>query len=108
MGSKAPPPGTPPQADPREDDAVGHPLSAVPGIRNTPLQRIAEALQVSPTVLYQPQNAIEAASKPVEQAEANGGLDQECYALIQAFMRISDPEERHRILGLVQASAKRA
>ncbi|MCJ2106629.1 hypothetical protein MKK70_14825, partial [Methylobacterium sp. E-041] len=73
--------------------------------KSTPLQRIADALQVSLTVLYQSQNAIEAVSKPVEQTKANGGFERECYALIQAFMRISDPEERLRILTLVQASA---
>lgn len=108
MGSKTPPPGKSPHADPREGDAVGSSHSEHLVTRSTPLQRIADALQVSPTVLYQLQNAIEAASRPVEQTEGDGGLHRECYALIQAFMRISDPEERLRILGLVQASAERA
>jgi predicted DNA-binding transcriptional regulator YafY len=105
MGSKTP--GQPAHAAPKEGDAVGSSHSVLLSKRATSLQRIADALQVSPATLYQPQNAIEAASRPVEQTEGNGGFDRECYALIQAFMRISDPEERLRILGLVQASANR-
>ncbi|MCJ2005630.1 hypothetical protein [Methylobacterium sp. J-092] len=107
MGSKAPPPGTSWPSDSQEGETVGLPLPASHATKITSLQRIAEALQVPPAALYQLPNAVEAA-KPIEQTESPGGQDRECYALIQAFMRISDPEERRRILALVQASAERA
>ena len=107
MGSKAPPPGKPPQACSHEDDAGRHPLSAGHATKITALQRIADALQVTPAVLYQPQNAIEAV-KPAVQAKGDGSREGECATLIHAFLRISDPEERRRILVLVQASAERA
>ncbi|MCJ2076579.1 hypothetical protein MKK68_13085 [Methylobacterium sp. E-016] len=108
MGSKTPPPGKPPQACPHEDDAGRLPLSAGHAIKIKALQRIADALQVPPAVLYQPQNAIQAAPMPVEQMEGDDSREGDCATLIHAFLRISDPEERRRILSLVQASAERA
>ena len=98
----------PPQVNPREDDVVGHPPSADHVARKASLQRIADALHVSPAVLYEPLNAIHEASRSGEQTDDYGGHDGQCSALIHAFMRISDPEERRRILALVQASAKTA
>ena len=107
MGSKTPPPGKPPEPDLREGDPAGSHRSRHLVARATSLERIANALQVSPTVLYQPQNAIEAA-KPAGQTGDYRGQEGECVALIHAFLRIADPEERRRILALVQASAERA
>ena len=107
MGSKAPPPGKPLHADLQEDDAIGLPLAEDYVKRRTPLQRIADALQISPTVMYQPQNAVET-GKPKGQTVDYRGQEGECAALIHAFLRIADPEERRRILALVQASAERA
>ncbi|MFK5600665.1 hypothetical protein ACFZ8E_27340 [Methylobacterium sp. HMF5984] len=104
MGSKSPPPDKPLNADLQEGDAVGHPLSAGHATKITSLQRIADALQVPPAALYQPQNAIKAA-KPVGQTEDHGSQDGECAALLHAFLSISDPEERRRILARVQAIA---
>lgn len=107
MGSKTPPPGKPPEACSHEDDAGRHPLSAGRATKITALQRIADALQVTPAALYQPETAIEAVER-TGQTEVNEEQDRECYALLQAFLRISDPEERSRIFALVQASAEQA
>lgn len=108
MGSKTPPPGQAPQADLKEDGAGGHPPSANSAINPTPLQRIANALQIPPDALYQMSDANKAACRPGGQAEDYSGREGECSALIHAFLRIADPEERRRILALVQASAERA
>ena len=107
MGSKTPPPGKPPHRDSREGDAARHPNPKHLVTKTASLQRIAGALQMSPAVLYQLPNAIRAVGS-AEATTDNGGLDRECRALVHAFLRISDAEERRRLLALVQASVVRA
>ncbi|WP_187294336.1 hypothetical protein [Methylobacterium sp. B1] len=64
--------------------------------------RIAGALQVQPDVLYAP----DAANARTHSAKDGADLDQQCEALLHAYRRIRDPEERRRLLLLVQDASE--
>lgn len=102
MGSKMPP-KKPVQNNEREDSAASVGLSSGE-TRNRLLGRIAGALQVPQAMLYDPHSPT-----PSEGGDAGGtDLDGECLALLQAFRRIRDPEERRRLLMLVQEAGGQA
>jgi hypothetical protein len=69
--------------------------------------RIASALQVSEAALYDLPNAV----TPSRSAGTAGTLalnhKQDCEALLRAYRRIRDPEERQRLLALVEEVAER-
>lgn len=68
------------------------------------LRRVADALQVSEASLY---GTVDSTS-PIVATEPGTDLDGQCAALLLAFRRIGDPEERRRLLALVEAIAERA
>ena len=68
------------------------------------LRRVADALQVSEASLY----GIVDPPSPIEATDPGCDIDGQCAALLLAFRRIADPEERRRLLALVEAIAERA
>lgn len=69
------------------------------------LRRVADALQVPEASLY---DAVARSSPTKTGSDAPGDdLASQCAALERAFRRIRDPEERRRLLALVQAAAER-
>ena len=59
-----------------------------------------------PAVLYNLPNAVDPRMHTTAEAALSGRIDIEGAELLRAYIRISDPEERRRILALVQASAE--
>ncbi|GJE14614.1 hypothetical protein [Methylobacterium longum] len=92
------------QDGPPEESLLGRSGLLKASAKNQLLGRIAEALQVPEAVLYNPPNAVD----PQMHATAEAALSIEGAELLRAYMRISDPEERRRILALVKAAAERA
>jgi hypothetical protein len=68
--------------------------------------RVADALQVDQSVLYNPPNAVALTRETNGNRSSGAGLDQDCEALLHAYRRIRDPEERQRLLVLVQEAAE--
>jgi hypothetical protein len=106
MGSKTPPPGTRLSAGPvngTDQDLTQFGLTAT----RSRLRRVADALQVPEAMLYNPADTV----APMRNADSDSpnrtDLDQERVALLRAYASISDPEERSRILTLVQEAAER-
>ena len=108
MGSKMQPQGVLSPHDTAEDDDHGHSLSSNGGATSRLLKRIADALQVSPAALYDSPNASTLVRKANSHDATDRDLDQDCKALLDAYRCISDPEERCRVLALVQAAAEPA
>ncbi|WP_267360939.1 hypothetical protein [Methylobacterium sp. GC_Met_3] len=104
MGSKTPPHSMPVPGAPDEDRS-GYPASSKGTRHSKLLSRIADALQVPQAALYQPPNAVTLGRGAHGDGAAD--LDRDCAALLHAFRRIGDLEERHRLLALVQAVAER-
>jgi len=99
MGSKTPPLNwSSPEAHP-EDDLVRRPDPSDGSAASLLLRRIAGALQVPPSTLYNPPNAV--GSTP------NGDIESECLTLLRAYQGVRDPEERRRLLALVQEATGR-
>jgi len=105
MGSKAPIARKPLQDEPREERLLGRSDLLKASENNQLLERIADALQVSPAVLYNPLNAVSPA-QIAGAGEADINLKQEYEALSHAYTCIRDPELRLRLLRLVQAAAE--
>jgi|SRR3954470_7141041 hypothetical protein len=105
MGSKAPSPSTRPPGD-RLDNKPQDLI--MPGRSATSLRvrRVADALQVDQSVLYNPPSAVAPTRETDGDRSSGAGLDQECEALLHAYRRIRDPEERQRLLVLVQEAAE--
>ena len=90
-----------------EDDNSGR--SAMPNGsgKSLTLRRIAGALQVPPSALYAPPNAVGSASQSGSSPVAfDGRIEDECLTLLRAYQRIRDPEERRRLLALVDEAAE--
>lgn len=78
------------------------------------LRRITEALHLAPGALYNPPNAV----TPRPETRADGDdealvdvvaeIERDCAALLHAFRRIQDREERYRLLTLVLMAAERS
>jgi hypothetical protein len=82
---------------------------AMPDQRSTQrlVQRIASALQVSPSALYRPPNAVDG-KLPSKAAPGRVGASPfESRELLTAFNNLRDPEERRRALEFVRDKAKR-
>lgn len=106
MGSKSPPSNRTCSVDPRNDGGPDHcptPDSAPVNVR---VRLIAEALEIPPAVLYDAPNAV--SPRPQADRHETDDLARECVALTDAYKRIRDPDERHRLLALLEASADRA
>lgn len=69
------------------------------------LQRVAEALQVTEASLYGAGASL--ATLGAEQAGLEADLEVQCAALLHAFRHVRDPEERRRLLAIVQAASER-
>jgi len=105
MRSKMQPPIiSEPDTDPKGEDVPG-PASTRISASGRLLRRIAEALQVPPSVLYSPSNAV----SPIGRADGDDlpDLDCDCVALLHAYTLIRDPGTRRGLLTLVQAAADR-
>lgn len=98
MGSKTPPPDKSAQIMPLEDHSSGRPAPLNGSAASRTLQRIAGALQIPLSVLYN-------ASDTVGTASSND-ITSECLTLLRAYQRIRDPEERRRLLALVDEAAQ--
>ncbi|WP_091924196.1 MULTISPECIES: hypothetical protein [unclassified Methylobacterium] len=102
MSSKTPPPS----ALHHEEDC------GVPTLRQQRterlLSRIAEAVQVPPSAFYRPPNAVDAGASAAAIPVAPVASDAECAELLAAFNLVRDPEDRRRLLELVQKTAERA
>jgi len=107
MGSKTPPSTKPTQNAPSEDDASDRFVPPDGSAAGRTLRRVAAALQVPPSTLYSPLNAV-SSNHGTDSDQWSADLDQERLALLRAYASISDPEERRRILTLVQEAAKRS
>ena len=103
MGSKAPVTKNSSEDVPAEESHFGGPAILKASAKNQLLERIADALQVAPAVLYNPPNAV----TPAQTAGGALDLEQSCEALLRAYRRISDPDERRCLLAFVQAAAER-
>jgi hypothetical protein len=106
MGSKTPAPGTRLSARPVDDKAQDFIRFGLSASRSR-LRRVADALQVPEAMLYNPPDVV----APMRNADSDSldrtALDKEHMALLRAYAGISNPEERRRILTLVQEAAKR-
>lgn len=71
---------------------------------NRLLQRIADALHVRPSTLYEPSNTVHG---PDNHGATHVVTGDECAALLHAYTRIHDPAERLRVLDLVRTAAER-
>ncbi|TXN00057.1 hypothetical protein FV242_23310 [Methylobacterium sp. WL64] len=103
MGSK-PPLSNPSSSEerPEDDILVRHAPCADLGGRLL-IKRIAQALQVPASTLYNPPNAI----SPSDARSDSNVIESECETLLQAYRGIRDPEMRRRLLALIQAAAER-
>ncbi len=108
MGSKTPPLTTPSQDAPFEDDGSNRSVPTAGTSAGKALRRVAAALQVPPSALYSPLNAVSPERGSDSDSSHRTDLDKERMALLRAYAGISDPEERRRILTLVQEAAKRS
>lgn len=108
MGSKAPIARNSPEEGRAEESHFGGADVLKASAKNQLVGRIAEALKVSLSELYNPPNAIAPARGAGINDQLSTGLDQDCEALLQAYRRVSDPAERQRLLTLVQAAAERS
>jgi hypothetical protein len=103
MRSKAPPLNRRLSTNHLEDNAVAH-LPPPDGLAtHRLLRRISDVLQVPPETLYGP---LRVNVPTIDADDAGIMLDRERERLLYAFDRIQDPEERRRILLLVQELAK--
>jgi|SRR4051794_8786087 hypothetical protein len=107
MGSKTPPSTTPSQDAPCEDDASGRSVPPDGSAAARTLRRVAAALQVPPSTLYSPLNAV-SPTRGFGNDQGPTDLDRECAALLHAYRRIPDPEKRQRLLAIMQETAERA
>lgn len=106
MGSKLPIVRKPSQdAPPEREPNDGHVPKALSSTRLL-MRRIASTLQVPEAVLYDLPNAV----TPLQVAGTAGTLapnyKQDCEVLLRAYKCIRDPEERQRLLVLVQEAAE--
>ena len=108
MGSRTPPRSKLSLDEPSEDDTFGRPTSLDDGASRRLLERIAGALQVPRAALYELPDAASSVQGLVDGGTTVAGLERECTALLRTYQRIQDPEERRRLLALVQEAAERA
>ena len=108
MGSGTPPPYKPRSDAPSEGDPFSRTCSSGAQGASQLVDRIAEALQVSHAVLYQPPNAVVSVRGEVNDGNAAANLDQECAALLGAYQSIQDPAVRRQLLAVVEDAAERA
>lgn len=97
-------------ADGLNDESLDHRSHVKASAKNHLLERIADALQVAPAVLYNPPNAVaptRAAGDEMPDGGPDGGMEQTCEALLAAYRRIRDPEVRRRLLTLVEQASQR-
>jgi hypothetical protein len=104
MGSKIPPSSWSSEAIPQEDGRLDRPAPFEGPASNKLLRRIAGALQVPPSALYAPPDAVSIAVQP----DALGRVEDECVLLVHAYRLIRDPEMRRRLLILAQEAAERS
>jgi hypothetical protein len=107
MGSKARSLSKHPLSGLDEEDVSGRISSLGRPTASRLVDRIAEALQVPPAVLYNPPDALAAAPRVAGDHTLSTDLDRECAALLGAYRRIRDLSERQRLLALVQEAAER-
>jgi hypothetical protein len=105
MGSKARPLNGDHPSGLAEEDVSGRPSPLGRPAAARLLDRIADALQVPPAVLYNPPDAVTATPRVAGNPALDTELDRECAALLSAYGRIQDPSERQRLLALVQEAA---
>lgn len=105
MGSKTPPLGRDVQRA-LDENLVDRPAASMESRHSALLGRIADALQVPQAALIRRPDAV----TPACGADRDGAIDlaEECAALLRAFGRIDAPEERRRLLNLMQAAAERS
>ena len=113
MASQTPPSNKPSPVVPPEGDTPGHDRLQDGGAAGLRLRRVADALRLPLSALYDLPNAVGQASAPGADPGARDGdrdadMDGTCGALLRAYRRIPDPEERRRLLALVQAVADRS
>ncbi|MGE8130614.1 hypothetical protein ACQKQD_26910 [Methylobacterium sp. NPDC080182] len=106
MGSKSPPVRKTSHGERGENEAFEHRVSQRPPAGRHLVTRIAEALQLPEQVLYAPAHKV----TPYQASESKAAINPavECDALLSAYNRIQDPEERRRVLLLVQEAADQA
>jgi hypothetical protein len=110
VGTKMQPSATAEHNEHRQDDVQRSPVPAKTSASGRLLSRIAEALQVPPTVLYEPATAVTS----IKRADRDGAfhpdidLDHDCLALLDAYRRIRDPQTRQRLLILAEAAGEQA
>ena len=109
MGSKTSPPITAALDACRQDEIERRSAAIKTTASNRLLRRIADALQVSQSVLYKPLSAVVPIHDPGcdDEHGSAGALDRECLALLHAYRRIRDPKARCGLLVQVQAAAER-
>lgn len=106
MGSRAPAARKPAQDErPQESISEGS-ASLNTSAQSQLLGRIAEALQMSMAAFYNPQNAVETTTRFRAPPILSGEIEREGAELLRAYMRISNPEERRRLLALLRAAAE--
>ena len=109
MGSKTSPPITAALDAARQDDIEFRSATIKAAASNRLLRRIADALQVSQSVLFNPLSAVAPIHDPGRDDGhgPDGALDRECVALLHAYMQIRDPKARCGLLAQVQSAAER-
>lgn len=106
MGSKARPLSDPSSDASHRDGARG--AAALRQERTERLlKRIAEAMQVPTSAFYKPPNAVDAGTPTSTGSTTAIASEAECAELLAAFTLVSDPEDRRRLLELVQKMAER-
>jgi hypothetical protein len=108
MGSRAPVAGKSSQDPSPEDGVPDRSASAKSSVQRGLVGRIADALQVPPSALYNSPNAIDGQTSPTSADAFYNATDREGVELLRAYMCIRDPEEQRRILTLVQQTAKQS
>ena len=97
------------QLESRQQSGIARGSSTAKAVAsNRLLRRIADALQVPQSTLYNLPNAVEPVHGPDgdDRHSRNPALDLECLALLQAFGQIRDPKTRGGLLAQVQAAAE--
>ena len=107
MGQRIPPPFARLEDEAPEDvDGRGSPPLVASGTRLV-VGRIAEALGVSPGVLYEVPTLEGPPRAPDAGVTATDvQLDDDCAAMLNAYRRIRDPEMRRRLLILAQEAGE--
>lgn len=72
------------------------------------LERMAAALEIPTSAFMELPNAVSDNTRPASHAPFEKAVHRDCLEMVRTFSRVSDPEERRRLLTLVSEAADRS